>query len=103
MYILLCGRPPFDGNTDEEILESVTKGQYSMDSPAWQNVSPEGIELVQSMLKYDPEERITPGEALKHKWIQDLTRNVGKDSVLANGALMDMKNFKAEVKLQQAV
>ena len=28
LYILLTGRPPFDGNDDEEILENVKKGVY---------------------------------------------------------------------------
>lgn len=31
MFILLCGAPPFNGNDDEEILESVKKGQYSLE------------------------------------------------------------------------
>ena len=29
-YILLTGRPPFDGNDDEEILKNVEKGVYDV-------------------------------------------------------------------------
>ncbi len=35
LYILLCGRPPFDGDNDDEILETVSKGQYKITGPVW--------------------------------------------------------------------
>jgi len=103
MYILLCGRPPFDGQTDDEILENVSKGTYKTDSAVWKNVSKEGLDLVQKMLKFDPEKRISSSEALNHPWIKNLTEGINVDENLATGALMNLKEFRAERKLQQAV
>ena len=59
MFILLSGRPPFDGQTDEEILENVSKGVYKLNGPVWNKVSKEGVDLVRKMLKFDPDTRIT--------------------------------------------
>jgi calcium-dependent protein kinase len=103
MYILLCGRPPFDGQTDDEILENVSKGSYKTDSAVWKNVSKDGLELVQRMLKFDPEKRIASSEALGHSWIKNLTEGINVDENLATGALKNLQEFRAERKLQQAV
>ena len=59
LYILICGRPPFDGENDEEILENVSKGLYKISGPIWQRVSSEGIDLIKKMLTYEADERIS--------------------------------------------
>lgn len=46
MYILLSGKPPFDGETDKEICKRVREGKYSMSSEAWDEVSDEAKELL---------------------------------------------------------
>ena len=38
MYILLCGVPPFTGNTEEEIFENIKGGKLSFDKPEFKNV-----------------------------------------------------------------
>uniref|UniRef100_K3WYN0 Protein kinase domain-containing protein n=1 Tax=Globisporangium ultimum (strain ATCC 200006 / CBS 805.95 / DAOM BR144) TaxID=431595 RepID=K3WYN0_GLOUD len=45
-YILLCGYPPFYGDTDPEIFASVRAGRYDFDSPEWTQVSNEAKDLI---------------------------------------------------------
>lgn len=42
--------PPFDGKTEEKIMEKVKKGTYSFDSIEWEDVSKEGKEFIKKML-----------------------------------------------------
>ena len=35
MYILLSGKPPFDGSNNDEILRAVTAGKVSFNDPMW--------------------------------------------------------------------
>ena len=35
LYIMLSGRPPFNGKTDKEILKSVQAGNYSLGGDMW--------------------------------------------------------------------
>ena len=94
IYILLSGRPPFDGQSDDEILENVSKGSYKINGPVWKRVSKEGVELVKRMLTFDPEKRISASEALEHPWIKNQTEGVLGDEQLANEALTNLKGFR---------
>jgi calcium-dependent protein kinase len=101
LYILLCGHPPFAGNSDLEILQKVQKGQYRMTGKEWGKVSAEGRDLVQRMLTYEAKKRISSSEALLHKWIQ--TKCNGRvDKAEAREVLLNLSNFRSEQKLQQA-
>lgn len=39
LYILLCGYPPFNGDTDLEIFERIKIGRFDFPSPEWDCVS----------------------------------------------------------------
>lgn len=53
LYILLSGKPPFYGDDDKEILNSVRIGTYSLSGPEWKNISNEAKDLIKKMLTYD--------------------------------------------------
>ena len=53
LYILLSGKPPFDGKDDDEITKNVKTGKFSMSSNAWKDISSEAQNLVQLMLTKD--------------------------------------------------
>ena len=70
LYILLSGRPPFDGGDDREIIKNVKQGQYILTGPEWKNISRDALDLVKKMLTFDYSSRITAEEALNHPWIK---------------------------------
>ena len=70
LYILLNGRPPFDGNDDDEILENVAKGVYDKWSYPYPLLSSEAKDLINKLLQYDPKQRISAEEALEHPWFK---------------------------------
>ena len=39
LYILLSGKPPFDGKNDKEITQKVKKGVYHMSGQLWDGIS----------------------------------------------------------------
>jgi calcium-dependent protein kinase len=68
LYILLSGVPPFYGNTDPEILDSVRKGIFTFNIPEFKGVSDSAKDLISKMLT-KPEKRIKASELLKHPWM----------------------------------
>lgn len=70
-YLMLCGRPAFDGKTDDEILTNVRKGKYNMDSARWQDVSDDAKDFVQNLLQVNPARRMTAAQALEHAWFAE--------------------------------
>lgn len=62
LYILLSGEPPFNGQTDEAIVERIRIGEYSFEGDRWAEVSEEAKDLISSILCKESD-RISAGEA----------------------------------------
>ena len=92
LYILLCGYPPFNGQTDKKIIEAVLLGDYTLDEPEWQSVSDQAKDLVSKLLKNNPEERISALDALNHPWIQE---NANIDKVTKEVATRTLRNLQS--------
>ena len=102
LYILLSGYPPFPGKTDRDIIKNVMKGEYSLDGEEWKYVSDEAKDLVRRMLAYDFHKRISAKEALEHKWFEKALAKEKLNMEAIQHNLRNLKNFRAEQKLQQA-
>jgi calcium-dependent protein kinase len=59
MYVLLAGKPPFDGKDDKEILKKVKRGEIFLNTIEWRKRSKECIDLVKKLMSKDPEKRAT--------------------------------------------
>ena len=71
MYILLSGKPPFNGFNEEEIYKKILNGSYDLKSEPWDKISKEAKDLIYKLLLKDTEKRINAEDALKHKWFID--------------------------------
>ena len=102
LYIMLCGYPPFNGETDDDILVAVKKGKYDFPKEEWSSVSKEAIELINGMLTYEPNKRLSALDCMSQSWF---IKNKGKntsDKKMAKNVLGNMKKFKRDRKLEQA-
>jgi serine/threonine protein kinase len=71
LYIMLTGFPPYDqaSRTDQR-FELIINGRLMEQLRSWSiNLSDEGGELLQSILRLDPRERPTLAEVLNHPWV----------------------------------
>jgi calcium-dependent protein kinase len=102
MYILLCGYPPFNAETDQEILNKIKLGKFSFPDEEWENVSPDAKDLIGRMLAFSPNERYSASECLNHKWLSEHSIKNNVDKTFSIKCLTNMKKFHAERKLQQA-
>ena len=91
MYILLCGEPPFYGETEEEIFDKVKKCEYSFSNPAFKKVSKNCKDLIRRLLEPKKQYRIKAKEALRHPFF---TENFDPNSAMTeNTDLNYLKQF----------
>ncbi|KAI5074924.1 hypothetical protein GOP47_0010885 [Adiantum capillus-veneris] len=70
LHILLCGYPPFDGESASEIFEAIRKGKLDLKGDPWPSISAEAKSLVKGMLQRNPFRRIKLRELSTHPWMQ---------------------------------
>ncbi len=70
VYMMLCGKAPFNGKTEALIMKRAQTGEYSMNGASWDMISDEGKDFVSRCLTKDVNRRITAADALKHPWIE---------------------------------
>ncbi|XP_073022017.1 calcium-dependent protein kinase 11-like [Primulina eburnea] len=99
LYILLCGAPPFWGETDNRIFKQILKGKIDFESDPWPQISDSAKDLIRKMLQRDPRSRITAHEVLCHPWIVD--DKVAPDKPLGSAVLSRLKQFSAMNKLKK--
>ena len=105
LYILLSARPPFGGEEDEEIIESVKLGRYDLESPPFNNLSLDCLDLLKKLLTIDPKQRISAQEALEHKWFKfhdskELFNTI-KDQRTIKKLIHNLKSYKRNSFIQE--
>eukprot|EP00297_Palpitomonas_bilix_P002868 CAMPEP_0113869670 /NCGR_PEP_ID=MMETSP0780_2-20120614/1664_1 /TAXON_ID=652834 /ORGANISM="Palpitomonas bilix" /LENGTH=633 /DNA_ID=CAMNT_0000854871 /DNA_START=139 /DNA_END=2040 /DNA_ORIENTATION=+ /assembly_acc=CAM_ASM_000599 len=91
LYVLLCGYAPFLGRNVNATMRLVRRGVYSFPDREWAGVSDEAKNLVRSLLKLDPEKRLTADEALHHVWIKERAKK-RRGSLMTGGNLAQLRS-----------
>ena len=70
LYIMLCGRPPFNGATEEQIIARVKQGVWSFKGEIWSDISDSAKDLIEKLMTKDVNRRLSAVQALAHPWIK---------------------------------
>ena len=101
-YVLLCGYPPFNGDTDVEIMQNVQRGKFCFPVEEWGVISNEAKDLISKMLTYEPSKRISAKEILLHPWFSHYEEKMKQNKSVARSAFENMKRFKRNKKFEHA-
>lgn len=102
LYVLLCGYPPFNGDTDVEILKNVKTGKFTFPEEEWSVISESAKSLIKRMLTFEPAQRISAMEALTHPWFSNFEEKQKLNKKVAVSAFENMKKFKRNKKIEHA-
>lgn len=89
-YILLCGFPPFYGDTVPEIFEQIMEANFDYPEEYWGSISKEAKDFINRLLVVETADRMSAADALKHPW---LTGAANKSKTLNTGK---MREYVAE-------
>lgn len=122
-HLLLSTQLPFQGRSQDEICHKIQKGKVSFSDPdkkdkkskryaekagmessafSWKNVSDQAKDFVQSLLVVEEKDRPSAEDALKHPWIQEMTREAAVSVKASANVMGNMIKFNADSKLKQA-
>lgn len=101
LYVMLCGYPPFDGDTEEEILLNVQSGEYDFGDEVWDKVSDDAKDLIKKLLVPE-DDRLSPKEASEHPWLKNMHIEAKKTDLGVNH-IKRLKKFQKAKNFKKAV
>jgi len=90
-YILLCGFPPFYGDTVPEIFEQIMEANFDYPEEYWGTVTKEAKDFINKLLVVDSDKRLSAGDALRHPWLSGGIQH-GTGKALNTQKLKEMAN-----------
>ena len=75
-YMLLCGAPPFYGDSSEQIHEMIRTREASYPAKRLGHVTDISIDFLKRLLTKDPNKRISMEDALNHPFIHSANNHI---------------------------
>jgi calcium-dependent protein kinase len=98
LYILLCGLPPFWGDNEKAIFESIMVGHLDFSEAPWPSISAPAKDLLKQLLTKDVKARLSIEQALAHPWVQ---AGSAPDTAMDSEVLKRMRTFANQSKFKQ--
>ena len=73
-YEMLIGKPAFDAEDIDELIDKIEKGDYRVPN----NLSREVVSFLNAMLQYDPNIRLSAAQLIHHKFLTENINNFHK-------------------------
>ncbi len=92
-YLLLCGDPPFTGNSNNEIFKKIVNDNIRFNFNKWKNISNNAKDFVKICLNKNSIKRPSASEALKHPWFSNVLKEIHNFDNIKKEILINIKNF----------
>ena len=106
VYMLLTGRPPFDGPNEKAIFRKIRNGIVDFSAPVWGRISPHAETLVRNLLQGDPTKRWDAEQALQSPWFKSfhdsLKAEFETDVDIGHSVVTSLSNFVKYGRLKKA-
>ena len=71
MYVLLVGKSPFEGKENHEIIQNILDFKFDNKNNYYLNLSNNAKDLMNKLIVYNKDQRISIKDAINHKFIQN--------------------------------
>mmetsp|Transcript_57148 Transcript_57148/g.107412 ORF Transcript_57148/g.107412 Transcript_57148/m.107412 type:complete len:543 (+) Transcript_57148:61-1689(+) len=79
-YLLLDGRPPFDSDSENEIVKLICSGEYRFREHPWKFISNDAQDFVSSLLQVDAGKRLDARGGASHRWLTSFDKTAQLES-----------------------
>lgn len=100
LYMMLSGRPPFNGRTRAELYWNIRNCNYNFEREEWAHVSDPAKDLIRGMLTVNPANRVNARDVLESKWFRLFAHSVSP--CLSMKALENLTKFQYSEGLRRA-
>ena len=102
-YLMLCGDPPFTGESNTEIFKKIVKSDLKFNSYKWKNISDDAKDFVKLCLNKNAGQRPSATEAISHRWFKIVISKTHNLKNIPQYILENIKNFDIEDKFKQMI
>ena len=102
-YLMLCGDPPFTGDSNNEIFKKIVKGELKFNLYKWKNISEDAKDFVKLCLNKNAAQRPSATEAISHRWFKYVTSKIHDLKNIPLKILENIINFDVDDKFKQMI